>query len=423
MEVFQTLCIVMVQVFCYNVFFSSFLRRRDDSKVKQIASLVLLFVLHIVCWRIDIYPLRIILIVICTGLIMSLVYCGRYWQYFLLAAGVYAITLASDALVFLVANVALLSEQSDIWHNPQFILPVISNSISILVIFDICKYREKGGRSLKLTREEWYDFFVFPICTVILMFPVILLEPRSAVYLCLVIIMVFEFIYFSLILIVQKRERMNYEKELVDINTVNQLKQYENREQAYREQQKKLHDFNNHMACIYDLLGQNKYEVAMEYLEGIRDNYEVEASFINTNHEIINSIIRTKLSDAKVYGIEMVTSLMDFSGITVANEDLVVLITNLLDNAIEACKQLEKPNRKIIFRMEYNNGELVISTQNRFEKGNSVEEVGATSKEDKENHGYGMINIKEVANKYDGEDIISRNENIYTHTVILNINN
>ena len=82
--------------------------------------------------------------------------------------------------------------------------------------------------------------------------------------------------------------------------------------------------------------------------------------------------------------------------------DMVILLSNLLDNAMEACAQVDGEKKILIdsvlgkqmWCIEVSNPtkKNVIITKNRID----------TSKENKEIHGYGLMNIERVTKYYNG---------------------
>ena len=83
--------------------------------------------------------------------------------------------------------------------------------------------------------------------------------------------------------------------------------------------------------------------------------------------------------------------------------DIILLLSNLFNNAIEALKECE--NEKILrIKLELKRGEFLISVQNSFEgdRKKNGEIYTTTKKKDAELHGYGMKNIQDIVKKYDG---------------------
>lgn len=90
--------------------------------------------------------------------------------------------------------------------------------------------------------------------------------------------------------------------------------------------------------------------------------------------------------------------------------DLVIFLSNLLDNAIEACERMEQREQaRIILKMQYKMSNLVVLIKNTYDghlDGQSEKQKKyaslPTSKEDKAAHGIGMKNVMDIVDKYNG---------------------
>ena len=123
--------------------------------------------------------------------------------------------------------------------------------------------------------------------------------------------------------------------------------------------------------------------------------------------------------DSDIIGVRISFSFSsnDLSKLVIQSEDLVVLLSNTLNNAIEACN---KCNNKIIkFKAVLEDDGLIISVKNTF-NGNIVkkDEKIVSTKKDELNHGYGLKNISNIVNKYGGDFIIDYSETEF-YVVIL----
>jgi len=78
----------------------------------------------------------------------------------------------------------------------------------------------------------------------------------------------------------------------------------------------------------------------------------------------------------------------------------------LLDNALEACAAVEDSHRNIDLGMYVNHNSIIIKMVNTksaaLQANMDSPGAGYTSKEDAENHGFGLSNIKNAVNKYGG---------------------
>lgn len=84
--------------------------------------------------------------------------------------------------------------------------------------------------------------------------------------------------------------------------------------------------------------------------------------------------------------------------------ELVSLIGNLTDNAIEACRKIEGAERRIDIRMKPVRNYLLLNVCNsKPEYQLPVAERFQTTKADRKHHGFGMEIIREIVARYEGE--------------------
>ena len=63
----------------------------------------------------------------------------------------------------------------------------------------------------------------------------------------------------------------------------------------------------------------------------------MEMSAVNTNHPVVNAVLNQKFHAAREQGISMIFRVGDMSGMRLDGEEIVILLSNLLDNAIHEC--------------------------------------------------------------------------------------
>lgn len=91
----------------------------------------------------------------------------------------------------------------------------------------------------------------------------------------------------------------------------------------------------------------------------------------------------------------------------------------MIDNAIEAVKNLPKEQRTIGLSVKKINSLLCINIHNYFAgelKFNGL--LPISTKKDKANHGFGMKSIQMICDKYGGEMSISTKDNIFNLSII-----
>lgn len=108
-------------------------------------------------------------------------------------------------------------------------------------------------------------------------------------------------------------------------------------------------------------------------------------------------------------------------GLVINEAYICTILGNSLDNAIEACMEQLKGQRTIKIIMSYLKTNLFISIINTHEGNVKVDKKKRiiTSKENSNNHGLGLKNIKEAVEKYNGELSIEYTESIFELTILL----
>ena len=108
-----------------------------------------------------------------------------------------------------------------------------------------------------------------------------------------------------------------------------------------------------------------------------------------------------------------------FPLVKITDMDLVIVLANCLDNAIEAVEKLEQAElRKIRVVILNDEGGISILVENPVSGEVNVNEL-RTTKADKENHGLGLKNIKSIVQKYEGNFQIEIEKQIFRVKIYL----
>ena len=133
-------------------------------------------------------------------------------------------------------------------------------------------------------------------------------------------------------------------------------------EQNYRLQRKSTHEFEHHLQVLRDLLAQGETTTAQDYLNQLRKNRAIHLMSVNSRHPVIDVILNQKYQTAQENGIKVQIWVNDLSALDIPTDSLAVVLTNLLDNAIEACRRIDG-YREIRCSVLYDDG-LYISIRN-----------------------------------------------------------
>lgn len=142
-----------------------------------------------------------------------------------------------------------------------------------------------------------------------------------------------------------------------------------------------------------------------ESVEELRKSISIYDSRIETGNKLLNVLLSEKSLFCEQNGIALSCMLdgakLDF----MQTGDLYCLFGNMIDNALEAVKQLEEKERRVInLIVKAKENLLLIQEENYFDGTLEFEDgLPVTSKEDKSYHGFGMRSLRMIVKKYGGE--------------------
>ncbi len=198
-----------------------------------------------------------------------------------------------------------------------------------------------------------------------------------------------------------------------------QKSHYEYLNEKEYETKKFRHDLRKHMALIKDIVKEGKYELLEGYIEEIDQKVDMLVNKVTVHNDITDAIINHYYSIACCKGINMEVVGRLPEKFNVSTFDLCVIFSNLLINAIEAAKDTDEKKIKLICGFN-DDGEIFINLSNTYsvavhmDKGKII-----TTKSNKDLHGFGLENVCDSVNKYDGViDIFEKEEEFHVEIML-----
>lgn len=221
----------------------------------------------------------------------------------------------------------------------------------------------------------------------------------------------------SLLFSVVSKKYFSDINKLLEKQIQTQISYYEDRERTYAEIRRFKHDYINHINCIRSMLKAERYDEISEYLGNITDMLPANKLSFNTGNFISDAILSDKQNSVKGENITI-----EFDGVipTSINEaDLCIILGNAVDNAIEACLKLDC-EKVITIYGGFSHSYFILKISNPTNKTESNNIFPFTTKSDKSEHGFGLLNIKSVVDKYDGYMKIDNKDNVFTLSLTFN---
>lgn len=184
------------------------------------------------------------------------------------------------------------------------------------------------------------------------------------------------------------------------------------------------HDIKNHLEA---LRGNVDEEQKIQYINGIEHRLGQYQSYFKTGNAFIDNLLHVKKLEALDKNIEfkVFADFVPFKAIK--NEDLCVIVSNTIDNALRECELMKEENPSadclIQLKAQKIKGFLSIICENNLReiqidylKGQNTLE---TTKKDKKNHGIGIKNITSVVQDYGGEVSYNVVDNVFCISIII----
>ena len=416
----QGIGIVFFDIICCKNFFSSFFEKRKDFIIWQKISLPLLSIL--VYGGALVFSNNILLKACYTFIIVSII----MFSYFKvkLIVGIIFTSIFEGLIYGIDYLVLLLFSEITMSTYSEHILTIFVSKMLLFacVLFINKKWGIKNFFDV-LSDSEWLRFLYFPFSTIII-FVITLINIKGIEDEKLqdvIIVIAFFLIGMNILLlrligdIVEREQKLN-ETALFDERAENQKEVYKLISDNYYKERKKTHEYKNHMSCIAGMLKNGEIKEVEEYVSGITGELKRDPNLIDTNNIAVNIVLNTKYQEAVNKNIMVILQVNDLSNIKIRNEDIVVIFTNMLNNAIEACEKL-KSNKKIWIKFVDEDKMTVISIKNTCEQ-RLLNKMLRTTKSDKIEHGFGIENIRELTNKYGGSDYIKQESGRFIFTII-----
>lgn len=398
---------IFLELIAVIMFSSSFLKKRETGKRGTIC-LLAIWVVSSVYTNLGIATSFSLLFNICTTfLLLSVCFQGK-WLYRLLCAVLGHLYLGTIDVAITYGTCVLLGMSYDdfVWKKLLYTAVVTSGKLlNILLVYLVLRFRGEGKKHA--IKNRWTILTVlFPAISLLMLFTMFFLGQNDddlsvSVFVFCSVLAVGNVAILYLIRIMENRSRDEHQIALMDQQMEIQTQNIISLEKSYRTQRQASHEFNHKLQVIAQLLSQKEYGEAESYIHEIQSDFSLRTFAVNSRHPILDAIFNQKYQSAKEQDIEMMFSLNDLSEVKLKANYLVVLFSNLLDNAIEASTKCE--GEKIIRCCIEKTTCLYISIRNTSLPVSIVDNQIETTKVSRHEHGYGLRNVCRILEELHSE--------------------
>ena len=283
-------------------------------------------------------------------------------------------------------------------------LGIFSHGVPLVFCYILKKMRM--ARNVETSNWNWYSIpaALSLICIVMefylnFSFQQDQIEPFP-LFVCATFIAVFNIASLLLVSWIEQTSHLREETLFLHAQIKAQSEGIEALSQSNSAQRKLTHDFRAHLETLDSLLENESFQEAIDYIAQLRSEQTERILLVNTHNSAMDAILNQKANIAQKHNIDIQFTVNDLSPLQIDPVDLTVIISNLMDNAIEACEKLPVNERQIHVKALLEDA-FFFSIRNRSEFVNVHDNAVVTTKPSALLHGYGLQNVRTTLSKYE----------------------
>ena len=293
-----------------------------------------------------------------------------------------------------------------------------SKLLVFFIVLIIRKFISK--ETTKLSKGLYSTVILFPLSTLVIILAVGQLtieidnRPFTIMMMCGVIAIIFSNIILMYVIEKHKEEAVKMvKKDFVNIQLENEIEQYGELVEKYKFNNKKMHDIDNQLIALKGMGYGETHNIALREVELVVSSAR---SVVYTGNNSLDALLNNKIDKIKNEGIELSCKVF-LSDKKINNVmDIYVLLGNILDNAIKECQRIDNNEKQIMIDIhDINNLHQIIVKNSKRATLNTI----ATSKKNKQKHGYGTAIIDVIVKKHNGSINMEISEENYQISILL----
>ena len=394
--------------------------------LKTIAVYILFAINDVILTQLNGFENISIIILLLIPLTYSFIFMkGKIWEKILVSIIPTVTLLPINQIVIGIFSAIADNDRSAALPGGIMRIPVLF--FSKVIFFFVCEIiiRIKKKQSSSLTGFQWIIQLSCFIISFIISSVIwnIASESAKASSSILIIFLLIAALNILLYVLMNKMQRDNVTKEeyaLVKANLEAQQNFALETKERYLEMKTLRHDVKHYLSTAAELISDGDPEKAKSYIESvINEKINPTVVGVNTGSAVVDAVINRKLAICSENKIA-VKFLIDTQFVSENDIDVSILLSNLLDNAIEGCDGSSSPEIELSIRSK--KSFTYITVKNSISKSILENNPGLiTGKPDKSFHGFGIMSIKNIAKKYEGSVDFKEEDGTFEAEIWLNL--
>lgn len=233
---------------------------------------------------------------------------------------------------------------------------------------------------------------------------------KRELYVCIIVSVSVLLQYSLIILTAIANEGLKFQHYLNQKYLHVQQENYEYLEYREEETKKFRHDYRNHLNSLQILCKEKKYNDVEKYIEEISERLNGYNMYISVCNSFVDAILNYYLQKMNKLHVKFTISGKMPNSCNIVMFDLCTIISNLLDNALEAVEKNKENDRWIEMTFRYDDLMIYCNIINPYDGELNINGNKIISRKNSKNHGYGLSNVKRSVELYSGSiDIKTEN--------------
>lgn len=283
--------------------------------------------------------------------------------------------------------------------------------VFLLIISKFIKNKVKFLLELSIKFYLIYLFVGFADLIILSIVFLILEEvDKRELYVCIIVSVSVLLQYSLIILTAIANEGLKFQHYLNQKYLHVQQENYEYLQYREEETKKFRHDYRNHLNSLQILCKEKKYNDVEKYIEEISERFNGYNMYISVCNSFVDAILNYYLQKVNKSNVRFIVSGKMPNSCNIVMFDLCTIISNLLDNALEAVEKNKEDDRWIEMTFRYDDLMIYCNIINPYDGKLNINDNKIISRKNSKNHGYGLSNVKRSVELYSGSiDIKTEN--------------
>lgn len=295
--------------------------------------------------------------------------------------------------------------------------------IFLLIISKFIKDKVQLLHKISIVHYIAYLFIGFADFLLLTCVLIIMRKMDKSAFIVSIIVSVSILLQYSLILLITiANEGLKFQHYLNLKYLHVQQENYEYLEYREKETKRFRHDYRNHLNLLQILCKEKRYEDVETYIENISERLNEYNKYISICNSFVDAILNYYLQKMDKKCIEFRIKGKMPKDCNIVMFDLCTIISNLLDNAIEAVDRLEGEKRWIEMTFRYDNLMIYCNVKNPYLGELNIYKNKILTNKNTKNHGFGISNVKKSVELYSGSIEIKTENGIFEVLIAL-VNN